>query len=353
MRVVCSIGPNVKGISDLDDLVLSGMTDARFNFSHANYEKMKTYIAYLKEYHKDVRVIQDLQGNKIRVSKLYKRDDVVKKDQDIFLCSEKFFKTNPKFSEKFRCVPMNMEFSFDEIKREKKVFMKDRQMEFYIEGKVKDREVLKGVVIRGGAIRAEKGLNFPSVIRKDTKLLAKDREDIKFGLLNGVDVICLSYVASAAIVTEFNKFIDDFIKAEKLACKKPVLWAKIECREGVKNLDEILKKVNGIMLGRGDLYSEVSLFEIADMQEAIIKKMKTKKTKELIIGTYVMESMRKSEIPSLAEVNELNHFIESKVDGVMLAGEVGVGRYPTETVDFVAKFISKKINPKVKEIQTV
>lgn len=351
MRVVCSIGPNVKSIDDLEDLILSGMTDARFNFSHVNYDKVRLFMDYLKKNHPNIRIIQDLQGNKIRVSPLYKREERVLGGKEIFFCSEEFYKKNPVFVQKYKPVPVKMDFEFSSLKGVKTSFMKDRTMEFSIMGKIKDKDVLRGTVVRGGVIRAEKGLNFPGVDRSKTRLLEKDRKDIVFGIENGADVICLSYVASAVNVSDFSDYVDEALKSVSSNIKKPKLWAKIECKDGITNLDDILKKVDGIMLGRGDLYSELSIFEVSDAQQEVITKLKRKRTKELIIATYVMETMRKSEIPSISEVNELSRFIDEKVDGVMLAGEITVGRHPLETVNFVSTFIrNKKSNIKVKEI---
>ncbi|MGL4654581.1 MAG: pyruvate kinase [Sarcina sp.] len=340
MRVICSIGPRVRCNQDFDNLIKAGMQDARFNFSHIDYEKVKTDFEYLKKNYENVRIIQDLQGNKIRVSNLCRNEFKVVENEEVFFCSESFYKTQLKNR---KLIPIKSDFSFIDLCKTPRIFMKDRTMEFKVIGKVKNHEVIKTKVIRGGIIRREKGLNFLNIDRSKSRLTEKDKNDIIFGIKNEVNIICLSYVGSKDEFLEFKNFVKVEIKNQKKTNYKPILWAKIECENGVIDFDEIVKSADGIMLGRGDLYSEFDIYEVSSIQNEIIQKMKRKKTKECIIATYVLESMKRNSIPTISELNEINYFIDEKVDSVMLAGEVTIGNNPIGTVKFISNFIDKKI----------
>ncbi|HAK42418.1 MAG TPA: pyruvate kinase, partial [Clostridium sp.] len=147
--------------------------------------------------------------------------------------------------------------------------------------------------------------------RTSMTLTMKDKNDIEFGLLNGVDTICLSYVTSESDIIELKEYINK-VKKHNPQINMPKIWAKIECKEGILNFDSILKVVDGIMLGRGDLLSELDIIEIPFVQDEIIRKMKAK-NKELIIATYVLDSMRSSFSPRISEVDDLYNFIKNKV----------------------------------------
>ena len=338
MKIVCSIGPNVKTTNDLDKFIDAGMDSMRLNFSHADYNKFKELIEYGKNF-PNIDIIQDLQGNKLRVSPLFKGELKVREKEEVYFCSEKFYKENIRFSNQYIFIPIAFEGEFSWITKCKSILMKDATMQFKVIGKLKDKEAIKAEGIVGGMIRGEKGINAPDMDRQAMTLTLKDKKDIEFGLLNGVDVICLSYTTCKDNIDELKTYIKKIKKYNKQV-KIPKIWAKVECREAIENFDEILKSVDGIMLGRGDLVSEIDITDIPYIQNQIIKKMKSKK-KELIIATYVMDSMKRSIIPQISEVDDLYHFIENKVDRVMLAGEVGIGRNPIETIEVTKKIINK------------
>jgi pyruvate kinase len=339
MKIVCSIGPNVKTLSDLDKFVDSGMNSMRLNFSHIEYEKAKEQIKYMKEKHPHISIIQDLQGNKLRVSTLFNGQLRVNTGEIVYFCSEKFLKENLRHSGIHTLIPISFQGEFSWLTKCEKILMKDGTMKFKIIGKLKNKEALKAEVILGGMVRGEKGLNAPGMDRTDMTLTMKDKRDIEFGLLNGVDTICLSYVTRESDIIELKEYIKK-LKMYNPQISMPRIWAKIECREGVLNFDSILKSVDGIMLGRGDLLSELDIMEIPFVQDEIIRKMKSK-NKELIIATYVLDSMRNSHNAKIPELDDLYSFIKNKVDGVMLAGEVGVGKNPLQVIKFTKEFIEK------------
>lgn len=337
MKIICSIGPNIKNESDLDGFVKAGMNSMRLNFSHADYPMAESRIKYIRNKYPYIEIVQDLQGNKLRVSNYFKGQIKVKIGEFVTFCSEEYFRRIKNFKGREVFVPIALEMDFKALLSADKFLMKDATMEFEIIEKQQDR--IKTKVVRGGIIRGEKGINAPGMDRSSAKLTNKDKRDIKFGIKNKVDVICLSYASNKEIVEELAEYIKELAK-EDSEYRMPKIWAKIECMDGVKNINEILKSVDGIMLGRGDLSSEVDVIEIPQIEEKIISTMKEMK-QELIIATFILESMRMSTIPSIAEVEAIAHFTKSQVDGIMLAGEVGVGRNPL-TVISTAKAIIER-----------
>lgn len=339
MKIVCSIGPNVKTLTDLDKFVEEGMDSMRLNFSHIEYEKSREQINYMKTTHPNITIIQDLQGNKLRVSPLFSGQLRVNFDETVYFCSEGFFKDNIRHSTKHVFIPIAFQGEFSLLTKANRILMKDGTMEFKVIGKLKDKEAIKAQVTIGGMVRGEKGLNAPGMDRTTMSLTMKDKKDIEFGLLNGVDVICLSYVTKEEDILDLIEYIK-IIKKNNPQVTIPKIWAKIECLEGIENFDDILKRVDGIMLGRGDLLSELDIMDIPFTQDEIINKMKSTQ-KDLIIATYVFDSMKNSNTPTIPEIDDLYHYIKNKVDGVMLAGEVGIGRNPLQVIRFTKKFIEK------------
>jgi len=338
MKIVCSIGPNVKKYADIDGLVKSGMDMMRFNFSHINYDHTKELIRYSKETHPKIPIIQDLQGNKLRISPLLRNEIKVYEKDEVLFCSEVYYLNYSQLLKGTNLIPIKLEGEFSLLYKVKELLMKDATMKFKVESINEEDEIIYTNVIRGGIIRGGKGINAPGIDRSKMSLTSKDKRDIIFGLKNKVDIICLSYVTCSKNILELKSYINKMIKNDP-SLKMPNIWAKIECLEGVKNIEHIIKAVDGIMLGRGDLSAEINMVEFPKIQLKLINMMR-KSSKDFIIGTYILESMKYSTVPSPAEINDIYNFINNKVKGVMLTGEVAVGRYPLETVSFLKNMIN-------------
>jgi len=338
MKIICSIGPNVKKNIDIDNLVKSGMDMMRFNFSHINYDHAKELMMYSKQRHPRIPIIQDLQGNKLRISPMLKGEIKVYENEEVLFCSEKHYLSHSKGNDGELIIPIKLEGEFSLLYKVKELLMKDATMKFKVEGINEDEEIIYTKVIRGGIIRGGKGINAPGIDRSKMSLTSKDKRDIIYGLKNRVDIICLSYVTCSKNILELRSFINKMIKNDS-SLKMPNIWAKIECLEGVKNVEHIIKVVDGIMLGRGDLSAEINMLEFPKIQLKLINIMR-KSNKDFVIGTYILESMKYSSVPSPAEINDIYNFINNKVNGVMLTGEVAVGRYPLETVSFLKNMIN-------------
>lgn len=349
MKIVCSIGPNAKKLGALDEYANEGMNMARFNFSHANYDTIRTQIEYLRKKYPYIEVIQDLQGNKLRVSSLFQREIKVMSGAIVYFCSERFY--NEKSRMKGLMVPIALEGNFASMYSAKKILMKDATIEFEVVGTGNKKEFIKTIVKRGGLIRAEKGVNAPGMERSSLGITEKDKLDIEWGLENNVDIICLSYAAKVEDIVDLKNYIKSLRKNDK-SLKMPKIWAKIECDEGVINFKDILSKVDGIMLGRGDLFAEVDMYEVPKIQEEIFRIMKKSK-KELIIATHLLESMKRQVIPTLPEINDIYNYLKAGVTGFMLCGELTVGRNPLETISVLKLITDKYEIKKIDEMVTI
>ncbi|MGM9974937.1 MAG: pyruvate kinase [Clostridiaceae bacterium] len=342
MEVICSIGPNIRRKEDLAMLAEGGMTSARFNFAHIkeeNYSYTREQMEFLKKKYPEVNIIQDLQGSKLRISSRFSKEFLASKGQEIYFSTEGYYVSNRAIAEEFNIIPISSpqnKFNFSNVKA---ILIKDRTMEFSCLSSSEEGQVIKTQVIRGGIIRAEKGVNAIGFKREQFSLSLKDKKDILFGLQNNVDIICMSYANNPELIIELKGFIKQ-ARTYLKESKQPKLWAKIECLEGVEKLKDIAKQCQGIMLGRGDLFAEIPLLEIAHYHNNVVEYMK-KTQKPLIIATYLLDSMKNSPVPSLPEINEIYRYIEAKVGGFMLVGEVSTGKYPKEALEFLVSMINR------------
>ena len=328
MDIICSIGPKVNNPIALSELYNAGMNVLRFNFSHADYEHTKKLIDYARENLKGSKIMADLQGPKLRVSGSFPEELKVYPGQEILFCSETTYIQYRKHAIKYIIVPIATDAPFSALMSAKSIFMKDATMKFRIIGR--NELFIKTVVERGGILRAEKGINAPGMDRSSLTLTEKDKKDILWALDNNVDIIVLSFVASKENIIEIREFINHYKKYKSF--HQPKLWAKIESREGVDNFDSILEQVDGIMLGRGDMFAEIPFYEIPGIQDAIMEKMKGT-GKDLVIATYVLSSMRTNPLPLISELNDVYNCLKNGATGFMLSGEVSTGSYSQQVVE--------------------
>lgn len=337
MQVVCSIGPNIKSTKDLDKFIEAGMNSMRLNFSHPSYNKYRELIRYVKEKNLSIEIIQDLQGNKLRVSSYFKKEVKVKSGEKVYFCCEDYYKgIEEKKENNSLHIPIAINKNFSALNNVDWIFMKDGTMKFKVLS-YHSNGVIEAEVVVGGIVRGKKGINAPGMDRSAMGLTSKDKSDIKYGIHEGVSVICLSYVTSLEDIEELKRYI--LTVSEKKVM--PEIWAKIECREGIENISSIIKEVDGIMIGRGDLLSEVSLDEIPVMEDKVINLCRDNGVK-VVVATYVLESMKRSDTPQLAEVEALYGYRKAGVNGIMLAGEVGIGRFPIKAIEFANRIVNSK-----------
>ena len=295
-KIICTMGPNTNDRELMKKLVENGMDIARFNFSHGDHEEQKSRMDMLKaireEAGKPIAILLDTKGPEIRTG-------VIKDDKKVTLVEgQKFTLTTKDVEGDANRVSITYEGLVEDVEIGKKILIDDGLIELEVKN-ITDTDIICRV-INGGELGQKKGVNVPNVPVRLPALTEKDRQDIIFGVEQGVDFIAASFVRSAEGVLE--------IKALLKECGAPHLpvIAKIENAEGIKNIDEIIRCADGIMVARGDLGVEIPAEEVPYLQ-----KMLTDVANAVYDGT----------------------------DAVMLSGETAQGKYPLEALQMMVHII--------------
>jgi pyruvate kinase len=329
-KIVATLGPSSREKPMLKRLLKAGVDVFRINFSHASYGETSQTVKHIRELSSELKihasVLGDLQGPKIRLG-LVKGGVVLKKGDDLNITTKKIKEGDE------NCVSINyIDFPKD-VNVGEKILVNDGKLIFKIT-KTNKKDLVQAKVIQGGPLESRKGVNLPNTNISLPALTKKDIEDALFAIKNNFDWIALSFVRSKKDISVLQKIIKDNSKY-----KIPII-AKIEKPEAILNMDEIVKKADGIMVARGDLGLEIPAEEVPLNQKLLVSKAKKAK-KPIIIATQMMESMIDSLTPSRAEVNDVANSIMDGADAVMLSGETSVGKFPVEVVNTMERIINR------------
>ncbi len=328
-KIVCTIGPASGSYKLIEELIKKGMDVARLNFSHGNYEGHLQKIEYIRQASlktgKTVAILQDLEGPKIRIRKIEKEPIFLKEGSSFILTNRKVIGDEQEVSIAFPSLPQK-------VKQGDYIFLADGTLEL----KVKETTFTDIIcrVIRGGKLSSRKGINIPNISMDISSLTEKDYQDILFGIKNKVDFIGLSFTRRAEDVLKARKILEEN-GAEDIS-----IIAKIEKKEAVDNLKEIIEVADGIMIARGDLGVEIPLEDVPFVQKNIIKKCNFV-GKPVITATQMLMSMVSGPRPTRAEVTDVANAILDGTDAIMLSEETAVGEYPLEAVETMNRIALK------------
>lgn len=301
----------------------AGMDVARINFSHGNYEEhlksIKTIRKVSQTLRRPVAILQDLPGPKLRVGKLA-TEPIHLRRLDIVTLTTKPSKAKGKIPIAYSDLPKT-------VRRRDMIYLADGSIRLEVLRTA--RYEVECRVLVGGDLTSGKGVNLPKLRTRVPAITNEDREHLHFGLENNVDIVAVSFVQNA----------NDIRMARRVATEKGkeiFAVAKIEKREAVENLEEIVKEADGIMVARGDLGVEVNLERIPIVQKRIIFEA-NRQAKPVITATQMLESMVVSATPTRAEVTDVANAIIDGSDAVMLSEETAVGKYPVEAVRVLQK----------------
>ncbi len=343
-KIVCTVGPAIDNIEMISKMIDAGMNVGRLNFSHGNHEEHKRRIKMIREVAKEknryIGIMADTKGPEIRTG-MFEDDKVYFEVGDIVNIVKDQVLGN---KERFHVTALEL---FNDIKIDDFVLIDDGKIRLDVIEKSTDS--FKCRVFNPGYIKSRKGVNVPNVKLSMPFISEKDDEDIRFAARNKVDMIALSFVRRREDVIAVKKILKEETK------DKIELIAKIENQEGVDNLDEILKEVDGIMVARGDLGVEVSTQLVPIYQKKIIAKA-NEVGKPVITATHMLESMILSPRPTRAEASDVANAILDGSDAIMLSGESAAGNYPIEavlTMDTIAKAIEDIIDYESKLDQSI
>ncbi|MFH0878754.1 MAG: pyruvate kinase [Lentisphaerota bacterium] len=323
-KIVCTIGPSSESPAVIEQLICAGMNVARLNFSHGTQDEHARKITAIREISKRlncaVAILQDLAGPKIRIGS-FASGPIHLKSGDLFTLTARDVPGDQQaVSLTYKALPAD-------VQPGDMLMLADGALEFKVES-VKGSDISCRVIV-GGDLSSHKGINLPSRSISAPILSEKDKEDLAFGLEQGVDYVALSFVRTAADV----KTARDFIKARG---KEVPLIAKIEKHEALKNIDEIIACVDGVMVARGDLGVEIPMELVPRYQKMIINKA-NRAAKPVITATQMLKSMVDAPRPTRAEVTDVSNAVLEGTDAVMLSEESASGNYPVEAVKAMAR----------------
>ena len=330
-KIVATIGPASESPEIIAQLIRAGMSVARLNFSHGEFEKHRCVIenirAASKAVGRQVAIMADLSDPKMRIGNLDVDSFRLKAGDAFTLTTEEIIGNQARVSVSFKRLPRV-------VKPGDLLSLNDG----YIQLEVVDVEGadVRCTVKVGGELRSRKGLNLPGIDLGLSAFTDRDLECLRFALENGVDAVSQSFVESAADIHAVRDAAGQF-------GFDPFILAKIERSGALARLDEILDASDGIMIARGDLGVEVPIERIAVIQKDIIRRA-NQRMKPVITATQMLESMTTYRLPTRAEVTDVSNAILDGTDCVMLSGESAMGAYPVESVEMLAK-IAAAVEP--------
>ncbi|HDP36834.1 MAG TPA: pyruvate kinase [Candidatus Atribacteria bacterium] len=328
-KIVCTIGPASNSYEKIEKLIQGGMDVARLNFSHGNYEEHLQKIKYIRQVSlktaKSVAILQDLGGPKIRIGKIEKEPILLRANSSFILTNREVPGDEQGVSVTFPSLPRK-------VKKGDRIFLADGTLELKVKELTPADIICR--IVKGGKLTSHKGINIPNISMDISSLTEKDYQDIIFGIKNKVDFIGLSFTRNAEDVLRARKILKEN-GAENIS-----LIAKIEKKEAVDNLKEIIKASDGIMVARGDLGVEIPLENVPLVQKEIIKRCNLA-GKPVITATQMLMSMVSNPRPTRAEVTDVANAILDGTDAIMLSEETAVGNYPLEAVETMNKIALK------------
>ena len=323
-KIICTLGPATEDEAVLRRLMLGGMNAARFNFSHCTHEdaakKLEAVTRLRRELGLPIATILDTKGPEIRV-KTFQNGPIELEAGATFTLTTREVEGDDKIvSITYKDLPKD-------LKAGARVLIDDGLVEMRADH-VSETDIVC-TVLNGGRVSNHKGINVPGTKLSMPFISEQDRSDIIFGIENGFDYIAASFTRSAEDILEIRHILKEY------ECHSMNIIAKIENMEGVENIDEILRVVDGIMVARGDMGVEIPLEDVPVLQKQLIQKSYLA-GKQVVTATQMLDSMMRNPRPTRAEVSDVANAVFDGTSCVMLSGETASGKYPLEAVRTMA-----------------
>ncbi|HAA90068.1 MAG: Pyruvate kinase [Thermoanaerobacterales bacterium 50_218] len=327
-KIVCTIGPASDSLEVIKEMIKAGMNVARLNFSHGTHEEHRERLLKLRQAAEELgyplAIMLDTKGPEIRVGVLKDGKVCLREGSIVTLTTEEIEGDEKRIPVTYQGLPQA-------VQPGNTILLDDGMIGLKVVA-VRDTEV-DCEVVYGGELKSRKGVNLPGVSLDLPAVTEQDVADINFGIDHEVDFIAASFVRRAADVLAVRRLLE--------ARDADIhIIAKIENEEGVKNLDEIIKAADGIMVARGDLGVEIATEEVPLVQKRIIEKC-NQAGKPVITATQMLESMIHNPRPTRAEASDVANAIFDGTDAVMLSGETAMGKYPVEAVRVMARIAER------------
>ena len=321
---IVTLGPSTKTFEDLQSIKARGVDFVRINMSHSSLEDLEKFIRMAKK--ADIPFILDTEGSQVRTGPV-KTDSLSLKGQDeILLTSEAIEGDNKKISIK----PPEI---LNKLENGDVLYVDFGTLILKVDDtSTADRGFIKAQALNGGILGSNKGVVVDSARNKDYKLpplTEKDHEAIKIGLREGVEHIAVSFVRRA----------DDIRYVRKVTEGKMKIISKIECRDALLNIDEIIEETDAILIDRGDLSKEVPIERIPFAQKILIHKA-SEKGKSAFVATNLLETMIEKKKPTRAEVHDIVSTLLDGADGLTLSAETAIGKYPFDSINMMNRILN-------------
>jgi pyruvate kinase len=326
-KIIATLGPASREYTVLRKMFTAGLDVVRLNFSHGSHKQHLENIELVrrinKKYRRHIRIMQDLEGFRIRVGRFKDGKTKLLKNRTVVWLSNEEGAQGPK------TIPLDHEGDLSRIKPRQLIYIDDGNL--ILRAKSSSPNSIKAVVVEGGTLKERKGINIPDVDFEFDGITEKDKKDIEFGIEHEVEYIALSFVRDEDDVGQAA----ELVKPRLPSCR---IVAKIESRTAIENIDRIINAADGIMIARGDMGICVPIYKVPIIQKHIIKKCNAAK-KFVITATQMLEHMTQHPRPTRAEVTDVANAIIDGTDFVMLSGETAVGRFPDQAVRMMNEII--------------
>lgn len=329
VKIICTMGPACWDEETISELVVSGMNVARLNFSHGDYASHTRTIDNVRKVEERLRrpvaTLLDTKGPEIRTGMLPNHEKIqLESGKEFYL----FFEAVEGNADG---VHVDYPDLYKEVSVGQEIFIDDGSLLLSVEAL--DPAAIKCRVLVGGELGEKKGVNVPGANLSVPTLTDKDISDIRWGVEHKVDYIAVSFVRTKEDILGVRKVLEEHLGESKII-------AKIETRQSVQNIDEILAVVDGIMVARGDLGVEMPTEDVPMVQKEIIEKCRSQ-GKPAIVATQMLDSMIRNPKPTRAEASDVANAVIDGADAVMLSGETASGRYPVASVKIMNKILMR------------
>ena len=328
-KIICTIGPASENEETLKKMCLAGMNVARLNFSHGTHEEQQKKVDLIKkvrtELNLPIAILLDTKGPEYRIRTF--------KDGKVHVnAGDKFTFTVDEVEGDEKRVSVNYKGLVKDLSVGDKILVNNGLVVFEV-------EELKGsnancVCLVGGDLSNRKSMSFPNKVMTGPFLSDADKQDLLFGIQNGVDFVAASFVSNKQNVLDMRAFLDENGGADI------EIIAKIENQSGVDNAEEILEACGGLMVARGDLGVEVPFVELPAIQKRLIHKCRLL-GKRVVTATEMLESMIQNPRPTRAEISDVANAVYDGTSAIMLSGESAAGKYPVEAVATMAQIAER------------
>ncbi|MCL2023704.1 MAG: pyruvate kinase [Oscillospiraceae bacterium] len=325
-KIICTLGPAVDNRGILRKLIRGGMDVARMNFSHGTHDEQLTRLNTFRELCakecQNIPVLLDTKGPEIRLGVFPNGDVEIQEGQKYLLTTQEVDGDQNRASVSYKGLPNDLCVG-------NKISIDDGLVEFEVM-KISGNEI-HCVAKNSGTIGTRKGVNIPGATLSLPSMTQQDKLDIRFAVEHDYDFIAVSFVRTKYDIAEVRREIEEAGGGQGIR-----LIAKIENRDGVKNLDEIIRAADGIMIARGDLGVEMPVEEIPVVQKDMILRC-YQASKPVITATQMLDSMMRNPRPTRAEVTDVANAVFDGTSAIMLSGETAVGKYPIEALEIMRR----------------